>query len=278
MISMVNLCKLFNKKGHKCNLYFPGGEFYANSKSIFDFKPEKNDIIISNDIATSSISDLNKIKKYFLKQNQKIKSYRKIINFFKFYLDIKKSPFKKFILSIFDDKFLIDKRKKTKLSLFDHIHVSGNSMLDLNKGNKVFYLPHPIESLKESTKKNKNIAAILDEIKKSNKIEKSIKSALDDKMKKVIIYSHIQDPVYFYNKITPLMEKYPKQVLFAGFVSDRQELYDSVSDVYSNSDDIFLLESECKATNTKLHSKKKSSKTLSSNDEIYKIWQQKLGL
>ena len=106
-----------------------------------------------------------------------------------------------------------------------------------------------------------------------------IEDALGKGMESVTLFGYMYDPIYFYNTIEPLIRKHPGMIKYAGFMDDRQTMYDSISDVFSAvSKPWSLVERECRLTGTRFHGPDADSGSFLSNDEIYAIWKDHLGL
>lgn len=262
MLSMLNLCKLFNNHNHKCELYFPTGNFHKEDhiKSLFDFKADKSDIIIVNDISLTSYKDLYKPNK-LLTGSDSLEF--KIKNLIRYIFASKKHPFKKLILATHCPDFNKKQKRKLKLSLFDEV------VSDKNFSSSIF-------GIVESKNKETKIAGIADDITKKSKIKELLEMALKDDMQKIILFGHLKNPSYYYLHIEPIISNHPNKILFAGFNDDRQNLYDSVSDIYSNNN--ILIKKESTEAKVNFHSLKNSTETLLNNDEILSFWKQKLEL
>ena len=261
-LSMLNLCKLFNNHNHKCELYFPTGNFSkeTNVKSLFDFKADKNDIIIVNDISLTSYKDLFKPAKLF---SNNCSLEFKIKNLIRYFVLSSKHPFKKLILVTHDQNFDKKQKRKLKLSIFDEV---------INDKN--FF--STISDIADSKNEESKIAGIADDICRKNKIKELINLSLQDDMKKIILFGHLKDPSYYYNEIAPILSKNPNKILFAGFNDHRQAMYDLLTDVYSNNG--LLIAKESKQAKVSFHSLSKNDEKLLSNDEVYGFWKQKLEL
>ena len=116
---------------------------------------------------------------------------------------------------------------------YDKIHLTNSELLD--DGIKNYFICPNIgggDSKIISSPKTQKIAGIISEICAYKGIENSITEALKDGAKQIIIYGFMQDPVYFYKEIEPLMKIHNGKIKLAGFVSDYQEIFNVVSDVY----------------------------------------------
>jgi len=261
-LSMLNLCKLFNNHNHKCELYFPTGNFSNKNyvKSLFDFKAEENDIIIVNDISLTSYRDLFKPDK-LLSSNCSFKF--KIKNLIKYLFSSTKNPFRKLILVTHDQHFDKKQKRKLKLSIFDNVVSDQN-------------ITCPIFDIVESQNKESKIAGIADDITKGGEITELLNLALKDNMQKIILFGHLKDPSYYYQEIVPILSKHPNKILFSGFNEDRQSMYDLISDIYSNNN--LLIKKEANEAKVNFHCPKESKEKLMNNDEVFSFWKQKLEL
>lgn len=123
----------------------------------------------------------------------------------------------------------------------------------LHKRNKCTYVLDI--NLKYVEKKHIKVAGIVDCINKYSKADLLIIEALRDGMGKVIIYSCIEDPKWYYFNIEPLIKKFPEKIFFAGSVNSKQFLFDTISDVYVYADSPAYKEirEESRLTNTSFH-------------------------
>jgi hypothetical protein len=124
------------------------------------------------------------------------------------------------------------------------------------------------------------VAGIIGSIKRQSNIEQCIEQAIHDGMKTVIIFGYMADPIYYYEKIMPLTLKYAGQVKYAGFVDDKQKMYDAVSDVYSSANKPWsLISQECAMTDTKYHVPgTNAADQWLTKDQIFEIWKKELAL
>ena len=98
-------------------------------------------------------------------------------------------------------------------------------------------------------------------------------------MDTVIIYGYLLDPVYYYRKIEPLTQTYPGRIKYAGFIDDKQKMYDSLSDVYCTAAKPWnLVKRECRLTNTRYHGPDPYTGQSMTDDQIFLVWKDQLGL
>ncbi|HUL00473.1 MAG TPA: hypothetical protein VLX29_06405, partial [Nitrospirota bacterium] len=143
-----------------------------------------------------------------------------------------------------------------------------------------FVAPNFVEELSVSQQKPDRVAGIIGTIRKENSTALSIERAFQDGMEKVIVYGYLLDPIYYYQNVDPLTKKYPAKIKFAGFIDNKQLMYDSISDVYCSIRKPWsMVKRECLLTNTRYHGLDSSNKEKTmTNDEIYKVWMKELGL
>ena len=170
--------------------------------------------------------------------------------------------------------------RSSNLHLFHKIHcLSGEQQLPRKSRLPVFVCPNPVDDLKKSDGKPANVAGVIGTIRKENKLELSIKRAFQDGMETVIFYGYLAAPIFYYNDIRPLAEQFTRKIKFAGFVDDKQKLYDSVSDVYCSANKPWsMVKLESKLTNTHFHGLDSADEEPMTNDRILSIWIQALGL
>jgi hypothetical protein len=86
--------------------------------------------------------------------------------------------------------------------------------------------------LRQNTLPADKVGGIFGLLDRRSKAETAIHSAFKDGMLKVIIFGHILDGEWFCRSIAPLFAKYQGRLFVAGTSTDRQAMYDMVSDVY----------------------------------------------
>jgi len=279
-VALVNLCNQFNSKGYDCTLY--GSDNWqldkCKSAKISDFHPEKGDIIIVHNINLFSVSELYNLQAKIAPPHKK-RWIKAIINrILKDLPGSRKLDGIKLILTCQENELFPLKGLKT--SLFDKIHYQNELQREYHKIQRPYFLcPNFIDDLTKSESKPEKIAGVIGSIRRENKTDLSIEKALQDGMNKVIIYGFLRDPIYYYNKIEPLAKKYPEKVKFAGFIDNKQKIYDSISDVYSSSIKPWsFVEEECKLTGTNYHGINSSKRFELTQEEIFKIWKKELEL
>jgi hypothetical protein len=280
-MALVNLCNQFNDRKHDCILYGPDHWHMDKCKSanISDFYPEDGDIIIVHKIKLFSIAELYSIE-------EKIEELHKM-TWFKSLKDMvarrlsgsRKHANIKLILSCQEnDLFPI---RGIKYSLFDKIHYVNASQIKYHKiTHPHFVCPNFSDPLGPAEHKPNKVAGVVGSIRKENQTDISIEKALQDGMESVTIYGYLFDPRYYYDKIVPLTRKYPGKIRFAGFIDNRQKLYDSLSDVYCTARKSWnLVNQECRLTGTRYHGPDAFDEGESmTNEQIYDVWKHELGL
>lgn len=108
-------------------------------------------------------------------------------------------------------------------------------------------------NLSVGSKPNQKIAGVVGWLKSKSKIDYLIRRAINDGMDKVIIFSCIEDPKWYYDNIEPLIKEYPEKIYYSGCLKNRQLLYDSITDLYVVSNTQPSLKIECELTKTNFH-------------------------
>jgi hypothetical protein len=280
-LALVNFCNQMNDRGHACMFYGPDRWHLDKCKSAgtADFCPEKGDIIIAHNIILFSSDDLYRIHDQVEKLRKKTgrSSLKDMI--------LKKIPGSrkhvgiKLILSCQENALFPIGRLNH--ALFDKIHYVHESQINYHKvQHDHFICPNFDNPLTVSKQKPDKVAGVIGSIRKENRTDLSIEKALQDGMKTVILYGYLIDPVYYYDKIEFLTKKYPGQIRFAGFIENKQKMYDSISDVYcAVSKPWSLVQKECRMTQTRFHvSDAYREEEPMTNDQIFAVWKNELGL
>ncbi len=279
-VALVNLCNQFNDRGHNCVLYGPDKWHLdkCRAAAIFDFHPENGDIVIVHNIKLFSSAELYKLPEKIeqLRQQTRLGSLKDMI--FKSVPRPREHAGIKLILSCQEnDLFPI---RQLRYALFDKIHFADFSQASYHRiAQDHFICPNFSNRLITSERKPDRIAGVIGSIRKKNQIELSVENAFADGMESVIIYGYLSDPIYYYSRIQPLAKKYPGRIRYAGFIDDRQKMYDSISDVYrAVAKSWSLIRRECRLTNTRYHGPDPSKGGSMTDDQIFAVWKDQLGL
>lgn len=282
-LALVNLCNEFNSRGVACIFYGPDNWHVDKCKSglLEEFSPEIDDIIIVNDVPLWSPGDLAHVNP-LVKRNRRRQFLASLQEISKKYLPAGSTSNYKLLLtcqgggahpSIF-----------FRLSRFHKIHFTAPPSNALKRFFRMAYptfsAPNFSSALNKSEHKPVKIGGVIGSIKKSNNIVAAIEHALLDGMEKIIIFGSMKDPQYYYDKIAPLTITYHGKIKYAGFMDNRQKMYDAVSDVYSAVHKPWSVVShECAMTHTRFHAPGWSgAEDGRSNDQIFDIWKKELSL
>lgn len=277
-LALVNLCNQFNYRGHACVFYGPDNWHVDKciSGKLSDFTTEIGDTIILNDIALLSIDDLANINALVEEsgKGRLLKVIREIT--LKFLPPRKPRNYKLFLTCLSDDGLPCS---SVRFSLFQKIHFASSFLEGYSRTTyPKFISPSFNNGLNQTEHKPIKVAGIIGSVKKHNNVAAAVEKALLDGMETVIIFGYMKDPVYYYDKIVPLTTKYPRRIKYAGFVDDKQKMYDAVSDVYlSVSKPWSMVGQECAMTNTRFHAPASAEGGMA-NDQIFAIWKNELAL
>lgn len=279
-VALVNLCNQFNDRGHHCTFYGPDNWHLDKCRAamIADFHPEDGDIIIVHHIRLFSVPELYKLQDKIEHQRKTAASSLKDAILRSIPRSRRHAGLKLILSCQENDLFPM---RTLNYSLFNKIHTIHFSQVGYHKvAHNHFVCPNFMTRLIASEYKPANVAGIIGSVRKENQTDISIENALRDGMETVIIYGYLLDPIYYYNKIEPLAKKYPGKIRFAGFIDNQQKLYDSLSDVYCAINKRWgQVKKECHLTNTRFHGPDSSAEKESmTNDQIFEIWKNELGL
>lgn len=279
-VALVNLCNEFNSRGYGCTFYGPDNWHMDKclSGTLDDFIVDANDIVIVNDIPLLSIGDLANLKE-LVDESEKRRALKTLGKFFlKLLPSTKPANYRLFLTHLSDGALPLS---CARLSLFQKIHFSSSALRSYSRtGSPKFTSKSFSNDLKRSEHKPERTAGIIGSIKRQNNIEKALEQALLEGMETVIIFGYMKDPIYFYEKIVPLTITYRGKIKYAGFMDDKQKMYDAVSDVYSSAHKPWsLVSQECVMTNTKYHAPESASAEGSmTNEQIFQVWKSELAL
>jgi hypothetical protein len=280
-VSLVNFCNALNSRGYECVFYGPDCWHLDKCKSgiVSDFSPEHGDIIVLHGIALQSISELGDIQTKIEKQRETKSGFSLLKDYIPKILPDSKNPsgFKLILTCQETERFPL---RKVNCSLVYKIHYSHPGQLVYHRiKHDHFICPNFCEPLNPSRAKPNKTAGVIGTIRKGNRIEESIEEALRAGMECVTLFGYMSDPIYFYKVVEPLCRKYPGRIRYAGFIDNRQKIYDSISDVFSAVRKPWsLIERECRMTGTRFHGSDEFKGEFISNDHIFTIWKDQLGL
>ncbi|MFH1025070.1 MAG: hypothetical protein V1764_00130 [Nitrospirota bacterium] len=283
-VALVNLCNQFNDRGYDCIFYGPDNWHLDKCRAgnIADFHPEDGDIIIVHHIRLFSVDELYKLQdKIAQPQKTGLSSLMETIQ--RTISRTRKHAGIKVILSCQENELF--PLRQVNHALFDKIHyIHGEQVRYHRITHSHFICPNFCNDLLTSERKPRKVAGVIGSIRKENQIDRSIVKAIEDGMDTVIVYGYLLDPVYYYRKIVPLTKTYVGRIKFAGFIDNKQKVYDSLSDVYcAVRKRGSLVEKECHITNTRFHGADSSPGSIHeeesmTNDRIFQVWKQELGL
>ncbi len=248
----------------------------CSSGTLDAFRPEQGDLVIVNDLRLFSVSDFYNLDRLVEESPLSLLS-RRLVSLFAPLSTFSKPHGIRFFLTCQGD----DPRhgNLSRPSLFQKIHyLSDAHQYCANIQHRTFVCPNFVEKLERSGSKPLNIAAVIGSIRAENRIDISLRNALSNGMETVLIYGYLADPIYYYDRIVPLTEKYPGRIKFAGFMDDKQKMYDSVSDVYSSVRRPWgMVRRECALTGTIFHGPDELTTCCHmTNDQIFEVWKNEL--
>ena len=215
-IALNNLVNLFNSKGYNACLFTPGTRGSKNKwpgincswKHLNDLSFEKEDMVIYH--------------------------FLKITN---------RPNVKKLILSCHETNLF--PLKEIKEVVYDEVQFVSNFQKEW-QGVEGIVIPNVITKYKkDEIKKTDKTAGIIGSIDPHKAVHESIRRALkDEDVSKVIIYGSISDPVYFVEKVVPLLSS---KVMYCGISTDMQEVYNELDVVYASSkrECLPMIQGEC---------------------------------
>lgn len=280
-VALVHLCNRFNQGKHDCVLYGPDHWHLDRCRAadISAFYPEKGDMIIVHGIHLYSAAELYGIQDKIEKPQKRVWLKALKDEMAGRLPGSRKHDGIKLILSCQENEFV--PMRQSQYSLFDKIHYVSASQIKYKKfTHNHFVCPNFCDPLGHVEHKPTGVAGVIGSIRKENQTDACIEKALQDGMETVILYGYLFDPVYYFNRIEPLTRKYPGKIRFAGFIDNRQKMYDSLSDVYCHSRKSWsLVRRECRLTGTRYHGPDLFDEEDSMpNDRIYDAWKRELEL
>ena len=244
-VANINLCNLFNDNGIDCTLYGRHDWHLDKCKSgyFWGLDSSPDDIIILH------------------------------------YVTIAENPgFRKFILSCHETNLYPIKDFKDALTQLDSIHYVSESQKawhDVDYCSVV--IPNVVSKL--TPKKALGLvggrtAGVVGSIDSHKQTHISIERALDDGCEKVLLYGKQNDPVYFEEKIVPLLGI---NVIGMGHEDDKQKIYDSVDVVYHSSqrETYNYVRAECSLADVEYNGLESAAgePTIWSDEEILNAWE-----
>ena len=179
------------------------------------------------------------------------------------------------ILSVHEFTKIFD-TKNLNLSIFDSVQcVSDKVRVEQNLPDSSRIITNVMDSLVPNEKKNKKIAGIIGTIHPIKNVHVSIQRALNDKMNKIFLFGNVGESEYYQTKIVPYLKAYPNKIKHVGYVENKQEMYDNITDVYHSSqfETWGYIKAECNLTNTEYHGNEKTDGAIyMSNEEILTEW------
>lgn len=277
-LALVNLCNEFDSRGHACTLYGPDNWHTdkCRSGSLVDFSAESGDIVIVNDIPLQSSADLVSLQE-LIDASGKKGLLKALGRFLRGCLPAEKRGDLRLILTRLNHSALPCMR----LSLFQKVHFSNSELGGHSRTRPPkFVVPSICHDLKRSGQKPEKIAGIIGSIKRQNRIETALEQALQDGMETVIIFGYMEDPIYYFEMIAPLTLEHRGRIQYAGFIDNRQQIYDAISDVYASVRKPWSVVShECAMTGTGYHAPDAAMLVgRMSNEQILRIWENELAL
>lgn len=279
-LALVNLCNQFNSRGHACVFYGPDDWHIGKCRSgkLIEFLPETGDTIIVNDIPLLSMDDLSNINALVEESGRSglLKTFGRIA---KTILPSGRSSGYELLLACLSN----DARplSSVRISLFHKIFFTSDVLVGYSRASRPsFIAPSFCNDLNESERKPQKTGGVIGSVKKQNNIVEAIEQALRDGMETVIVFGYMKDPIYYYDKIVPLTIRHPGRIKYAGFMDDRQKMYDAVSNVYSSVNKPWSVVShECAMTHTMFHAPEQlNADCRMTNDQIFEIWKNELAL
>jgi len=279
-LALVNLCNQLNASKKPCVFYGPDSWHLdkCESGTLAEFSPAHNDTIIVNDIPLLSVDDLLNIQA-LTEENRKGGMFNSLIRSVKRFLpSTPPSKYKLYLTRLSNDALPLS---SIQTSIFHKIHFASDTLPGYSRLSALsFIAPNLCGDLNKSWHQPEKIAGIIGSVKAQNNIELAIEQALLDGMNTVIIFGYMKEPKYYYEKIIPLTNKYPGKIKYAGFLDDRQKMYDAISDAYTSIDKPWsVVGRECAMTGTRFHAPTNSGIGEGmTNEQIYMVWKNELSL
>ena len=220
--AFINLCNAFNERGIECK--FHGPHEWARGKCSF------------GNFSELSISEDDNLIFHFLQIPDHIKA-------------------KKIVLSVHEQNMF--NLAITNLSKVDTIHMVAEHQAEYHKVQKYnkpyFILSNVMDKLLPNPKTKEKAVGIIGSIDENKQVHISIQKAISDGFKDITLFGKITDNKYYEIAVKPLIQKY--KIKGPKFSENKQEMYDSITDVYFSSrlECLPFVIGECKLTGTNLH-------------------------
>jgi len=249
--SLMELCDLFNERGHDCTFYGPHPWHLDKCKGDMhhNFSFDADDFIIG----------------HFMHLPQRPPGPKKII------------------LSCHEKAIFPLKTLQHQVGGFDEIRFISDDQMQWQQTQGTV-IPNTIRGVSDSGNHPAGVAGVIGTVCPLKQTHVSVQRALDDGCRKVVIYGNSLDKDYFNDKIQPLLS-YNQKVIYMGMELDKQKIYDSISCVYqSNSPQLpeafGRVRAECIRAGIPYYGNENATTEfeLWDEDKIYEAWVELLGL
>lgn len=280
-VALVKLCNRLNEAGCQCTFY--GADRWHRDKcpaaGLDAFRPQPNDVVVVHNLRLLSRKDLHDLPA-MAAHPAKSKWTDHLKKTALKHLPSRGKPDNIKLVFTWRPNDLFSPNQ-VRLSLFDKLHFVTDTGKDAGfQRYPHFTCPDLLDTLTSSPHKPTRVAGVIGSIRKENDTHTSTLCALQDGMDKVILYGYLFDPLYYYGVMKPLIDRHPGRIQFAGFLDDRQKLYDCVSDVYHcDKNPCSVVREECRVTNTRYHGPQApAGQSYPTNETILDIWRTELGV
>lgn len=279
-VALANLCNEFNSRGYQSVFYGPGRWHLDKCRSgpLSGFCPERGDTVIVHGISLTSGSELHDVDAAVSRRDKR-GGFAILKDIFLRFAGRRRKP--DVIQTILtwrgDEPFPF---RRATCAMFDKIHFPGEGCRPpRNIGRPWFVCPDFVDDSLRFGSKPEKIAGVIGSIREENRQDLAIERAIRDGMKTVLLFGYLADPVYYYSRLEPLTRSHPGKVQFAGFLDDKQEMYDKISDVYRSAGAAWdPVRRECLLTATGYHGPDPACGQPMGNDDIFPVWKRELGL
>jgi hypothetical protein len=162
---------------------------------------------------------------------------------------------KKIILSVHEQNLF--NLSAVNLKNVDCIHMVSEHQAkyhNIDSFNKPYFiLSNIFDDLKPNPKTKKKSVGIVGSVDENKQVDVSILRAIGKGFKDITIFGNVTDQKYYQTKVLPLIQKY--HVKGPKFSENKQEMYDSITDVFFSSklECLPYVIGECKLTGTNIH-------------------------